>query len=78
LYGINDFDAIITSNGSFPLAAAYQQATGSNSATIGLLVIIFLSLLICLVGTMLTLSRIWWSLARYIDPITIQDYSLTY
>jgi len=64
LYGINDFDAIITSNGSFPLAAAYQQATGNNSATIGLLAIIFLSLLICLIGTFLTLSRIWWALAR--------------
>ncbi|KAF2666826.1 choline transport protein [Microthyrium microscopicum] len=64
LYGINDFSAVQSSNGAFPLAEAYNQATGSAGATFGLLFIIFLSLLICLVGTFLTLSRIWWALAR--------------
>lgn len=64
MYGINNLDGVITSNGSFPLAAVYSQATGSAGATFGLLLIIFLSLLICLVGTFLTLSRIWWALAR--------------
>ncbi|TID24102.1 putative choline transport protein [Venturia nashicola] len=64
LYGISDFDAVLSSNGAFPLAEVYAQATGSKGATFGLLFIIFCSILICLVGTFLTLSRIWWSLAR--------------
>jgi amino acid transporter len=68
LYGINDFGAVQSSNGAFPLAEAYAQATGNKGATFGLLLIIFLSLLICLVGTFLELSRIWWALAR--DNIT--------
>jgi choline transport protein len=64
LYGINDFDAVLSSTGSFPLAEIYAQATGSKGATFGLLFIIFCSILICLIGTFLTLSRIWWALAR--------------
>ncbi|KAF2400226.1 choline transport protein [Trichodelitschia bisporula] len=64
LYGINDIDAVLNSNGAFPLAAVYSQATNSKGATFGLLLIIFFSVLICLVGTFLTVSRIWWSLAR--------------
>jgi choline transport protein len=55
LYGITDFNAVATSTGSFPLAEAYAQATNrNNGATFGLLFIIFLSLIICLVGTFLT------------------------
>jgi hypothetical protein len=58
LYGITDFGAVANSTGSFPLAEAYAQATnGNNGATFGLLFIIFISLLICLVGTFLTVSR---------------------
>jgi choline transport protein len=64
MYGITDLGAVVTANGSFPLAAVYSQATGSAGATFGLLFILFLALLICLVGTFLTLSRIWWALAR--------------
>lgn len=30
LYGIIDFDAVLNSNGSFPLAEAYAQATGTK------------------------------------------------
>jgi choline transport protein len=56
LYGINDLDAVINSNGAFPLAAVYAQATGSQGATFGLLLIIFFSILICLIGTFLTVS----------------------
>ena len=51
-------------SGSFPLAAIYTQATGSQGGAFGLLFIIFLSLLPCLAGTYLTLCRIWWALAR--------------
>ena len=64
MYGISNLDDVVTSNGSFPLAAVYSQATGKAGATFGLLLIIFLSLLICLVGTFLMLGRIWWALAR--------------
>lgn len=64
MYGINDLSSVVTANGSFPLAAVYSQATGSKGATFGLLFILLLALLICLVGTFLTLSRIWWALAR--------------
>jgi hypothetical protein len=54
LYGISDITAVQNSPGSFPLAAAYAQATGSKGATFGLLFIIFLSLTPCLIGTFLT------------------------
>ncbi|KAH0541566.1 hypothetical protein FGG08_003978 [Glutinoglossum americanum] len=64
LYAITDLPAILQSNGAFPLAAIYAQATNNNGATFGLLIIIFFSLLICVVGTYLTVGRIWWSLAR--------------
>ena len=43
-YGINELDAVVNAAGSFPLAEAYAQATGSTAATFGLLLIIFLSL----------------------------------
>jgi choline transport protein len=63
-YGVSDLSAVQSSNGSFPLAAAYSQATGSTAATFGLLFIIFLSLIPCLIGTFLTVGRTWWALAR--------------
>lgn len=64
LYGINDLDAVVNSAGSFPLAEVYAQATGSKGATFGLLLIVFLSIMICVVGTFLTVGRIFWALAR--------------
>ena len=63
-YGVTDLSAITSSNGSFPLAVIYSQATGSKGATFGLLLIIFLSIMICVLGTYLTVSRIFWALAR--------------
>ncbi|KAK5443446.1 hypothetical protein LTS15_010591 [Exophiala xenobiotica] len=63
-YGVSDLSAVQSSNGSFPLAEAYHQATGSKAATFGLLFIIFLSLTPCLIGTFLTVGRTWWALAR--------------
>lgn len=56
MYGITDLTAVISSNGSFPLAVVYMQATGSKGATFGLLLIIFLSIMICVLGTFLTVS----------------------
>ncbi|KAF7186907.1 Choline transport protein [Pseudocercospora fuligena] len=63
-YGINDLEAVIGSTGSFPLGEIYSQATGSRAATFGLLLIVFLSIMICTVGTVLMLGRLWWTLAR--------------
>ncbi|RFU28996.1 hypothetical protein B7463_g7338, partial [Scytalidium lignicola] len=63
-YGITDLDAVLNSNGSFPLAEVFAQATGSTGATFGLLFIVFLSLVPCLIGTFLTVGRTWWALAR--------------
>ncbi|KAF2681122.1 amino acid transporter [Lentithecium fluviatile CBS 122367] len=63
-YSITDLDAVVNSNGSFPLAAIYHQATGTKGGTFCLLAIVLFSLLICLVGTLLTCGRIWWTLAR--------------
>ena len=64
LYGINDLGKVINSNGSFPLAEVYAQATGSPGATFGLLFILFLSIMICAIGTILMVGRLWWTLAR--------------
>lgn len=64
MYGINDLGAIISGGGSFPLAAVYAQATGSTGATFGLLFILLLSILICSIGTLLMVGRLWWALAR--------------
>lgn len=64
LYAISDLDAVLSSSGSFPLAEVYAQATGSPAGTFGLLLIIFLSIMTCTVGTFLTVSRILWALAR--------------
>lgn len=64
LYGINDLDAVLTYPGSFPLAEVYNQATGNKGGTFGLLFIVFLSIMICVIGTFLTVGRVWWALAR--------------
>ncbi|KAF2182560.1 choline transport protein [Zopfia rhizophila CBS 207.26] len=63
-YSINDLDVVLNAQGAFPLAAIYAQATGNRGGTFGLLFIVLLSLFICLIGTLLTCGRIWWSLAR--------------
>lgn len=54
MYAITDLDAVVTSNGSFPLAAIYLQATNSTGATFGLLFIVLVSIMICVIGTYLT------------------------
>ncbi|KAK4998864.1 hypothetical protein LTR66_001997 [Elasticomyces elasticus] len=64
LYAITDLDAVVTATGTFPLATIYSQATGNPGGTFGLLLIVLFSILICVVGTFLTVGRIWWSLAR--------------
>lgn len=64
MYGINDLSAITSGGSSFPLAEVYAQATGSAGGTFGLLFILFLSIMICSIGTILMVGRLWWALAR--------------
>ena len=64
LYGINDLDKVTSSHGSFPLAEVYAQATGNAGGTFGLLFILFLSIMVCVIGTILMVGRLWWTLAR--------------
>ncbi|KAJ6550172.1 choline transport protein [Mycena capillaripes] len=68
MFSITDLDAVLTSNGSFPLAAVYAQATGNKAGTFGLLFIFFLSITICCIGVFITTGRIYWALAR--DNVT--------
>ncbi|KAJ7830322.1 choline transport protein [Mycena olivaceomarginata] len=68
MFAITDLDAVLTSNGSFPLAAVYAQATGNKGGTFGLLLIVFVSIMICSIGTYITVGRIYWALAR--DTVT--------
>lgn len=64
MYGISDLDAVTTSAGAFPLATVYSQATNSNGATFGLLFIVFCSIMICAIGTLLMVGRLFWALSR--------------
>ncbi|KAJ7325867.1 choline transport protein [Mycena albidolilacea] len=68
MFAITDLDAVLTSNGSFPLAAVYAQATGNKAGTFGLLFIFFLSITACCIGVFITTGRIYWALAR--DNVT--------
>ena len=64
MYAISDLGAVVGSNGSFPLAEVYAQATGNAGGTFGLLFILFLSIMICVVGTFLTVGILVFSLLR--------------
>ncbi|KAF7358311.1 putative choline transport protein [Mycena venus] len=68
MFAITDLDAVLTSNGSFPLAAVYAQATGNPGGTFALLFIVFVSVMICCIGVYITAGRIYWALAR--DNVT--------
>lgn len=64
MYGISDLGGVINSTVPFPLATVYSQATGNAGGAFGLLLIVLLSILICSIGTMLMVGRLWWTLAR--------------
>ncbi|KAF8175010.1 putative amino acid transporter [Mycena galopus ATCC 62051] len=68
MFAITDLDAVLTSNGSFPLAVVYAQATRNKGGTFGLLFIVFLSIMTCCIGVYITVGRIYWALAR--DNVT--------
>lgn len=69
-YAITDQSALELGINTYPLASIYAQATahsdGSQNigATFGLLFIILWSSWLCVIGTVLTNSRIYWALAR--------------
>ncbi|KAM5345576.1 hypothetical protein ACJ41O_011437 [Fusarium nematophilum] len=63
-YAISDLSVLQSGINTFPLAGIYRQATDSPSATFALLFIILLSSMCCCIGTVLTNSRTYWTLAR--------------
>jgi len=69
-YAITDLGVLQGGINTYPLADIYLQATAdaqgnqNPGATFGLLFIIWVSSLMCCIGTVLTNSRIYWALAR--------------
>ncbi|KAF1995504.1 choline transport protein [Amniculicola lignicola CBS 123094] len=63
-YAISDFDTVLGSAETFFLAEIYHQATGSLSGCIGLSIIVIVPVMGSSLGSMLTASRVFWSLAR--------------
>jgi choline transport protein len=63
-YGITDLGAVLSAP-TFQLAVIYNQTTGSTSATIGLLFVIFFPILCALIRSYITAGRTLWTLARY-------------
>ncbi|KAI1073148.1 hypothetical protein LB507_009106 [Fusarium sp. FIESC RH6] len=63
-YAISDLSVLQGNSNTFPLAGIYHQATGSSAATFALLFIILISSLCCVIGTVLTNCRTYWTLAR--------------
>lgn len=63
-YSINDFDALIASTSTSPLAELYTQATSSRAGALGLLIVIFLPIVCTCIGAYITAGRMLWTLAR--------------
>lgn len=63
-YAITDISALQGGINTFPLAVIYLQATGSPGATFGLLFIVLITSMCCCVGSVVTMSRTYWALAR--------------
>lgn len=69
-YATTDLDALQGGFNSYPLAGIYAQATANpdgtlnRGATFGLLFILLTSVFLCCIGTLVTNSRLYWSLAR--------------
>lgn len=62
-YAITDISALLSGIDGYPLAVIYAQATGSAGGTFGLLFILFVSTLMCCVGTVLTVRDFSLSLS---------------
>jgi amino acid transporter len=63
-YAINDLDAVLETNSTFPLATIYHQATGTRGGALGLLIIAFIPTFITCTGCYITCGRTLWTLAR--------------
>ena len=63
-YGVSDWDTVLGSSQTFFLCEIYRQATGSVSGSIGLSLVVIIPVLGSALGSMLTASRVFWSLAR--------------
>lgn len=64
LYGATDIDEAIHSNTGYPSIEIIYQATGSIGGTAAITSLIVVMSLSCLVGTIATTSRVFWSFAR--------------
>ncbi|EIN09297.1 hypothetical protein PUNSTDRAFT_120583 [Punctularia strigosozonata HHB-11173 SS5] len=64
MYGVNDFDAILDVADQFPLTQFYAQATGSRSATTGLLMLLLIPSVFIMPATYVLVGRTLWTLAR--------------
>jgi choline transport protein len=62
MYAISDYNALFSS--VFPIAAIYQQATGSAAGTTGLLCLILFPVILTVTGIYVTCGRTLWTLAR--------------
>ncbi len=67
-YAINDLDAVINSSASLPLTEIYRQATGSPGGALGLVLLIFFSSFVNLIGAYITAGRTYWAISR--DGVT--------
>jgi choline transport protein len=63
-YAVNDLNAVLTSNSTFPIAEIYRQATGSAGGSVGLLIIAFLPTFGTAIGCYITASRTFWTLSH--------------
>ncbi|KAI0007225.1 putative choline transport protein [Xylariaceae sp. FL0662B] len=64
MYSITDFDAVLNSSAQFPLTQIYYQASGSVAGAVLLTIVVFLPMVGSLMGSMLTASRVFWTLSR--------------
>lgn len=63
-YAITNFNDVLDLNAEFPLTPIYLQVAGSKAGAVGLTVVVFLPLVGSVMGSMLTSSRVCWTLAR--------------
>ncbi|KAL8863044.1 MAG: hypothetical protein Q9178_000417 [Gyalolechia marmorata] len=64
LYALDDLDAVLAKSATFPLTEIYRQATGSAGGALGLMIVIFLSIVVCHVAAYIVMGRTLWTLAR--------------
>lgn len=62
MYAISDYEALLTA--PFPVAEIYYQATGSAAGEIGLLFLLFITIILTVFGVYITAGRVLWTLAR--------------